>query len=161
MGCLPVIRRVWARKGVRVHAPCKTTCQWGYLHEALEVYGEHKVELLFTPTINQDAYAVFLKQIAESDPEALHVVIMEQRISSIVRVVSLPPYSPSSRFAGVVWSGGKSPNSEPHLSKSPAPGRPHHRRSAALERSGQGGLFDSRMDVGRSKRYRQNKTSTC
>ena len=41
------------------------TYQWGYLHEALEVDGEHKVELLFTPTINQDAYAVFLKQIAE------------------------------------------------------------------------------------------------
>ena len=59
MGCLPVIRRVWARKGVRVHAACKMTYQWGYLHEALEVDGEHKVELLFTPTINQDAYAVF------------------------------------------------------------------------------------------------------
>ena len=36
-GLLPVIRRVWGRKGVRVHAPYKTTYQWGYLHEALEV----------------------------------------------------------------------------------------------------------------------------
>lgn len=34
-GLLPVILRVWARKGVRVHAPYKTTYQWGYLHEAL------------------------------------------------------------------------------------------------------------------------------
>jgi hypothetical protein len=33
-GLLPVIRRVWARRGVRVHAPYKTTYQWGYLHEA-------------------------------------------------------------------------------------------------------------------------------
>ena len=103
-GLLPVIRRVWARKGVRVHAPYKTTYQWGYLHEALEVDGQHKVELLFTPIINQDAHAVFLKQIAESDPKALHVVIMDQagfhiqekdpRIPSSVRVVSLPPYCP-------------------------------------------------------------------
>lgn len=69
-GLLPVIRRVWARKGVRVHAPYKTTYQWGYLHEALEVDGAHRVELLFTPSINQDVHAVFLKQIAESDPDA-------------------------------------------------------------------------------------------
>ena len=103
-GLLPVIRRVWGRKGVRVHAPYKTTYQWGYLHEALEVDGQHKVELLFTPMINQDAHAVFLNQIAESDPEALHVVIMDQagfhmqeknpRIPASVRIVSLPPYCP-------------------------------------------------------------------
>jgi hypothetical protein len=41
-GLLPVIRRVWGRKGVRVHALYKTTYQWGYLHEALEVDGAMK-----------------------------------------------------------------------------------------------------------------------
>jgi hypothetical protein len=39
-GLLPIIRKVWARKGVRVHAPYETTYQWGYLHEALEVWME-------------------------------------------------------------------------------------------------------------------------
>ena len=48
------------------------------MHEALEVDGEHKVELLFTPIINQDVHAVFLTQIAQSDPSALHVVVMDQ-----------------------------------------------------------------------------------
>ena len=67
-GLLSVIRRVWGRKGVRFHASYKTTYQWGYLHESLEVDGQHKVELLFTSMINQDAHAVFLRQIAESDP---------------------------------------------------------------------------------------------
>jgi len=76
----PVIRRVWARKGGRVHAACKTTYQWGYLHEALEVDGAHRVGLLLTPSINQDVHAVFLKQIAESDPDALHVVVMDQAV---------------------------------------------------------------------------------
>ena len=52
-GLLPVIRRVWARRGVRVHAPSATRYQWGYLHEALEVDGEHKTELLFTPAIDR------------------------------------------------------------------------------------------------------------
>jgi transposase len=103
-GLLPVIRRVWARKGVRVHAPYKTTYQWGYLHEALEVDGAHRVELLFTPSINQDVHAVFLKQIAESDPDALHVVVMDQagfhmkqedgRVPANIRVLPLPPYCP-------------------------------------------------------------------
>ena len=90
--------------GVRVHAPYKTTYQWGYLHEALEVDGEHKVELLFTPMINQDVHAVFLTQIAQSDPIALHVVVMDQagfhmkqedgRVPANIRVLSLPPYCP-------------------------------------------------------------------
>jgi transposase len=103
-GLLPVIRRVWARKGVRVHAPYKTTYQWGYLHEALEVDGAHRVELLFTPSIHQDVHAVFLKQIAESDPNALHVIVMDQagfhmkqedgRIPANIRVLPLPPYCP-------------------------------------------------------------------
>ena len=103
-GLFPVIRRVWARKGVRVHAPYKTTYQWGYLHEALEVDGAHRVELLFTPSINQDVHAVFLKQIAESDPDALHVIVMDQagfhmkqedgRIPANIRVLPLPPYCP-------------------------------------------------------------------
>ena len=103
-GLLPVIRRVWARKGVRVHAPYKTTYQWGYLHEALEVDGAHRVELLFTPSINQDVHAVFLKQIAEGDPDALHVIVMDQagfhmkqedgRIPANIRVLPLPPYCP-------------------------------------------------------------------
>jgi transposase len=103
-GLLPIIGRIWARRGVRVHAPYKTTYQWGYLHEALEVDGRHAVELLFTPGINQDIHAVFLEQIAQSDPDALHVVIMDQagfhlrpndsRLPAKVRVLSLPPYCP-------------------------------------------------------------------
>jgi transposase len=112
-GLLPVIRRVWARKGVRVHAPYKTTYQWGYLHEALEVDGKHQVELLLTPSISQDAHAAFLKQIAESDPEALHVVVMDQagfhmkqedrRVPANIRLLPLPPYCPELNAAE--WFG--------------------------------------------------------
>lgn len=62
------------------------------------------MELLFTPGINPDIHAVFLEQIAPSDPDALHVVIMDQagfhlrpnesRLPAKVRVLSLPPYCP-------------------------------------------------------------------
>ena len=103
-GLLPVIRRCWALKGVRVHVPYATRYQWGYLHEALEVDGENRVELLFTPAIDQDIHALFLTQIGQSDPAALHVVIQDQagfhlrsgdaRLPANVRLVPLPAYSP-------------------------------------------------------------------
>jgi hypothetical protein len=37
----------------------------------------HSAELLFTPAIDRDIPALFLKQIADSDPLALHVVIAD------------------------------------------------------------------------------------
>ncbi len=115
-GLLPVLRRVWGRRGVRVHAPYATRYQWGYLHEALEVDGAHRVELLFTPAIDRDIHAIFLQQIATSEPAALHVVIADQagfhlpiadpRIPGNLRLLPLPPYSPElnpvERFGGLL-----------------------------------------------------------
>lgn len=115
-GLLPVIRRVWGRQGVRVYAPYATRYKWGYLHEALEVDGEHKTELLFTSAIDRDIHAIFLKQIADSDPNALHVVIADQagfhlpagdaRIPGNLRLLPLPPYCPElnpvERFGGLI-----------------------------------------------------------
>lgn len=103
-GLLPVIRRVWSRRGVRVHAPYATTYKWGYLHEALEIDGANDAQLLFTPSINQDIHALFLQQIAGSDPDSLHVIIHDQagfhlgagdeRLPANVRLLPLPPYCP-------------------------------------------------------------------
>jgi transposase len=54
--------------------------------------------------INQDVHAVFLTQISESDPNALHVIVMDQagfhmkqedgRVPADIRVLPLPPYCP-------------------------------------------------------------------
>jgi transposase len=103
-GLLPVLRRAWGLRGVRLHAPYATRYQWGYLHEAMEVDRDHRMELLLTPCIDQDVHAVFLRQIADSDPQALHVVIADQagfhlpaadpRVPPNLRLLPLPPYSP-------------------------------------------------------------------
>jgi transposase len=103
-GLLPVIRRVWGKRGVRVHAPYATKYQWGYLHEAMEVDGDNAAELLFTPAIDRDTHALFLGQIARSDPEALHIIIQDQagfhlpvddpRLPGNLRLLPLPPYCP-------------------------------------------------------------------
>ena len=115
-GLLPVIGRVWGRRGVRVHAPYATKYQWGYLHEGLEVDGAHASELLFTPAIDRDIHALFLQQIADSDPAALHVVIQDQagfhlppddaRLPPNLQLLPLPPYCPElnpvERFGGLL-----------------------------------------------------------
>lgn len=115
-GLLPVIRRVWGRKGVRVHAPYETRYKWGYLHEALEVDGANSAQLLFTPAIDRDIHALFLRQIADSDPQSLHVVIADQagfhlpetdpRLPAHLRLLPLPPYCPElnpvERFGGLL-----------------------------------------------------------
>lgn len=115
-GLLPVIRRVWGRRGVRVHAPYATRYKWGYLHEALEIDGANACELLLTPAIDRDVHAIFLRQIADSDPAALHVVIADQagfhlpvgdaRIPANLRLLPLPPYCPElnpvERFGGLL-----------------------------------------------------------
>lgn len=103
-GLLPVLRRVWGRRGVRVHAAYATRYQWGYLHEALEVDGAHRLELLFSPCIDQDVHALFLHQIAATEPQALHIVIQDQagfhlrgddaRVPANLRLLPLPAYSP-------------------------------------------------------------------
>lgn len=66
--------------------------------------GQHKVELLFTPAIDQDIHALFVRQIAESAPTACHIIIQDQagfhlragdaRVPANVRLLPLPPYSP-------------------------------------------------------------------
>ena len=103
-GLLPVIRRVWGLRGVRVHTPYATRYQWGYLHEAMEVDGANRLELLFTPCIDQDVHALFLQQLGATEPAALHVVIQDRagfhlpetdpRLPQNVRLLPLPPYSP-------------------------------------------------------------------
>lgn len=78
--------------------------------------GAHACELLLTPAIDRDVHALFLKQIADSDPTALHVVIADQagfhlptndsRIPPNLRLLPLPPYCPElnpvERFGGLI-----------------------------------------------------------
>ena len=103
-GLLPVIRRCRDLRGVRMHAPWATRYQWGCLHEALEIDGANASEFLFVSTVDKDISAVFLRQISDLDPGALHLVIWdhagfhprdgETSVPANVRLLGLPPYSP-------------------------------------------------------------------
>ena len=70
----------------------------------MEVDGDHRMALLFTPSVEQDTHALFLRQIGETDPHARHIVIADQagfhlkpddaRVPANLRLLPLPPYSP-------------------------------------------------------------------
>jgi hypothetical protein len=89
---------------VRVSAPYQAKYDWGYLHSALEVDGRHSAQALFSSSVNLETSGKFLEQIAQSDPQAQHVVIWDQAgfhphpghaaVPTGVHLLSLPPYSP-------------------------------------------------------------------
>lgn len=103
-GLIPVIRSVWAPKGMRITAPYMTKYEWFYAYEALEIDGAHDCECLLTPGVNKAISGQFLEQIAEADPQARHIVIWDGAgfhprnddvgLPANVRIITLPAYSP-------------------------------------------------------------------
>lgn len=103
-GLISVLRRCWALRGVRVTAPYQTKYDWGYLHSALEVDGQHGAQALFSSSVNLETSGKFLEQIAQSDPHSQHVIIWDRAgfhpraghaaVPAGVHLLSLPPYSP-------------------------------------------------------------------
>ena len=103
-GLISVVRRCWSLRGVRAKAPYHTKYQWGYLHSALEVDGEHGTQALFSNSVNLETSGKFLEQIVQSDPLSQHVMIWDQAgfhprcgdpiIPAGIHLLSLPPYSP-------------------------------------------------------------------
>ena len=111
-GLHPLVRRVWSLKGVRVVTPVERRFEWGYLFGALEVGGGAS-EFLYSPTVNKEADAHFLQQIAASDSDAMHVVIGDGagfhhrnsvcELPKNLRIITLPAYSPELNPVEKFW----------------------------------------------------------
>lgn len=111
-GLHSVTRRCWGLRGVRVVVPRQQKFQWGYLYGAMEVLSG-KTEFLLMPTVNLDCHEIFLRQIAQSDPLAHHVIIQDQagfhfrngdeRQPERIHILSLPPYSPELNPVEKLW----------------------------------------------------------
>ena len=103
-GLLPVGRRCWTLRGLRPTVPYQTKYEWGYLHSALEVDGDHAAEFLCLPSVSLAMSHLFLEQLAARDPAAEHVVIWDPAgfhpdpkrhpVPAGIHLVPLPPYSP-------------------------------------------------------------------
>ena len=119
-GLLPVTRRAWALKGVRVVAPVHPRYQWGYLFGALEV-GGGGTHFCYCPTATLEMSQAFLQQLAGQEPEAIHVVLWDgagfhpedgaPEVPANVRLSRLPVVQPG------VKPGRKTvgPTQRPHL----------------------------------------------
>ena len=111
-GLHPFVRRVWSLKGVRVVTPVERRFEWGYLFGALEVGGGAS-EFLYSPTVNKEADVHFLNQIAESDEDAMHVVIGDGagfhhrngggELPANLKIITLPAYSPELNPVEKFW----------------------------------------------------------
>lgn len=111
-GLHPLTRKMWCRKGVRAIAPSKRRFQNGYLYGALEVGGSG-AEFLFTPNLNKQWDIGFLKQVSQSDVEAVHVVIgdgagfhhkeADEALPENIRIITLPAYCPELNPAEKLW----------------------------------------------------------
>ena len=111
-GLHSVTRRCWGLRGHRVVKPAQQKYEWGYIYGALDVV-EGGGEFCYMPSVNLDLVAIFLNQIADSDPDAEHVVIWDNagfhyrpgdpRLPERVHLLPLPAYSPELNPVEKVW----------------------------------------------------------
>lgn len=111
-GLQPSLRRAWVTRGVRAHKSSDCRYDWQYIWGALQVGGGGS-EFLYTNRADGDMSAAFLKQIAERDPYAIHIMIwdgapfhprnMDERIPDNMVVLRQPPYSPELNPVEKLW----------------------------------------------------------
>ncbi len=111
-GLYPLTRKTWCLRGVRAIAFSHCRYENGWLYCVLEV-GGFCSELLFTPTLNKQWDRGFLGQIADHDPEAIHVVSGDgagfhhkkddESLPANVRIITLPAYSPKLNSVEKLW----------------------------------------------------------
>jgi transposase len=105
-------RRVWGLPGHRPVAPMQQVYQWGYLYGAVSV-GLARTQFLLAETVDLPHEIQFYRQVGQSDPAAMHVLIQDGagfhlrdgdgRLPDNVRIMTLPPYSPELNPVEGLW----------------------------------------------------------
>ena len=111
-GLQPCHRRAWVSRGVRAHKSNLRRYQWQYVWAALQVGGGGS-EFFYSNKTDKDVSGVFLEQISQRDPGAVHLVIWDgagfhpenddHRIPENVVVLRQPPYSPELNPVEKLW----------------------------------------------------------
>ena len=105
-------RRCWAWRGQRVVRAREQRYEWEYVYGAVEVV-EGLAQFQYVPSVNLELSRGFLQQIAQSDPQAEHVVIWDQagvhprpgdaQLPARIHLLPLPPYSPELNPVEGLW----------------------------------------------------------
>ena len=105
-------RRCWALRGQRVVRAQEQRYEWEYVYGAVEVV-QGLAQFQFLPSVSLELSRGFLRQIAESDSQAEHVVIWDQagfhprtgdaQLPARIHLLPLPPYSPELNPVEGLW----------------------------------------------------------
>jgi len=105
-------RRCWALRGQRVVLAREQRYEWEYVYGAVEVV-EGLAQFRYVPGVSLELSRGFLQQIAQSDPQAEHVVIWDQAgfhprpgdvaLPARIHLLPLPPYSPELNPVEGLW----------------------------------------------------------
>lgn len=111
-GLQSVVRRAWGLRGIRIVKPVQQRYEWGYVYGALEVNGEG-AQFSYLPTVSKEATRLHLKQISQSDPDSVHILIWDgagfhhhdgdEELPANIRLLRLPPYSPELNPIEKLW----------------------------------------------------------
>lgn len=114
-GLHPLLRKMWSLVGHRVIAPVNRRFKWGYLCGAISVEGGRS-EFLYADGLSKEMDAAFIRQIALSDPDKVHVIIGDgagfhhkkgqqhgDAIPGNVHILTLPAYSPELNPIEKLW----------------------------------------------------------
>ena len=117
-------RRSWALRGQRVVLAREQRYEWEYVYGAVEVV-EGLAQFQFLPSVSLELSCGFLQQIAQSDPQAEHVVIWDQAgfhprpgdgaLPARIHLLPLPPYSPELNPVEGLWDQTQDVTSNRHF----------------------------------------------
>jgi transposase len=106
------MRRVWTLRGERPVIARQIKYQWEYLYGALGVVSG-EAHFAHLPGVSLEWDQSYLRDLAASDPQAIHVLVRDQagfhlrdgdpRLPARVRLIDLPPYSPELNPCEQLW----------------------------------------------------------
>lgn len=106
------LRRVWTLRGRRPVVTRQIKYEWDYLYGSLGVVSG-QAHFAHLPGVSLKWDRGYLKNLAASDPEAIHVLVRDQagfhlrdgdrRLPKRVRIVDLPAYSPELNPCEQMW----------------------------------------------------------
>ena len=113
LGLIPILRRVWAKKGKRPIAIGKRRYQWVYVYGFVHPESG-RTEWLILPTVNQEAFEVALKHFAKAvgaGPNRRIILVIDGagwhtgnvEVPEGIHLMPLPAYSPELQPAERLW----------------------------------------------------------
>lgn len=111
-GLLTAVRRVWGLRGIRAVCRFQHRFDCAYVYGSVEVCGDGS-QFTYLPRATKETTLIHLRQVAGSDPDAVHVFIWdgagfhhrdgEEGLPGNVRLLALPPYSPELNPIEKLW----------------------------------------------------------